>query len=173
MFYKPVEDWHNSVSSALLKEVAIFKQWSSSDTEVKTSNEKNRTARSEFLQNYLVVPAFFKKWKLHTENWNLKWKSDFGKQRRPREREGRFKGWRKKTPDGVQTMLRCWVIRVTLSISSSDKGLIARSSVGKCHVKINQSRSIRTEKHTYITKGVLSPSLLACISNFLFFFILL
>ena len=47
------------------------------------------------------------------------------------------------------------------SISSSDKGLIARSSVGKCHVKINQSQSIRTEKHTYIRRSVaLSPRML-------------
>ena len=61
MFYKPVEDWHNSVSSALLKEVAIFKQWSSSDTEVKTSNEKNRTARSEFLQKLPISTCFFLK----------------------------------------------------------------------------------------------------------------
>ena len=64
MFYKPVEDWHNSVSSALLKEVAIFKQWSSSDTEVKTSNEKNRTARSEFLQKLPSSTCFFLKMKV-------------------------------------------------------------------------------------------------------------
>ena len=72
----------------------------------------------------------------------------------------------KKTP--VQTILfsllhpslkpQMWAICMKRSISSSDKGLIARSSVGKCHVKINQSQSIRTEKHTYIRRSVaLSP----------------
>ena len=36
--------------------------------------------------------------------------------------------------------------------------VIPRSSVGKCHVKINQSQSIRTEKHTYLRRSVaLSP----------------
>ena len=73
-----------------------------------------------------------------------------------REHEGRFKGWGKKTP--IQTILfslfhpslkpQIWAICVTLSISSSDKGLIARSSVGQCHVKINQSQSIK-KAHTY------------------------
>ena len=83
-----------------------------------------------------------------------------------REHEGRFKGWGKKTP--IQTILfslfhpslkpQIWAICVTLSISSSDKGLIARSSVGQCHVKINQSQSIK--KHTYIRRSVaLSPLL--------------
>ena len=62
-----------------------------------------------------------------------------------------------------------WAICITPSISSSDKGLIARSSVGKRYVKINQSQSIRTEKRA----RVLSPSLLACISHFLFSCILL
>ena len=79
-----------------------------------------------------------------------------------REHEGRFKGLGKKTP--LQTILfslfhpslkpQIWAICVTLSISSSDKGLIARSSVGQCHVKINQSQSI---KKAHIYKSLCCP----------------
>ena len=70
-----------------------------------------------------------------------------------RGHEGRFKGLGKKTPTGRYcfryfTPHWIWAICVTLSISSSDKGLIARSSVGQCHVKINQSQSVK-KAHTY------------------------
>ena len=70
-----------------------------------------------------------------------------------------IKGWGKKTP--VQTILFSLLhpsLKPQIWESSSDKGLIPRSSVGKCHVKINQSQSIRTEKHTYIRRSVaISP----------------
>ena len=100
-------------------------------------------------------------------NLKLEVKVGCWKEKAPEKKKAdSIKGWGKKTP--VQTILfsllqpslkpQIWEICVTRSISSSDKGIIPRSSVGKCHVKINQSQSIRTEKHTYLRRSVaLSP----------------
>ena len=146
------EDWHNSISFALLIKISSgINQTQRS----KPPTKKNRTARSNFIQNqpylffFFLNGSYIPKIKIGSESLILGSKG-------AREHEGRFKGWGRKTP--VQTILfslfhpslkpQIWAICVERSISPSDKGLIARSRVNdKCHVKINQSQSIWKSTH--------------------------
>ena len=121
---------------------------------------KNRTERSKFLQKlpYLLLKkngSNIPKLKIGSESLML------GKQRRLRKRrqiqlraEGRKRLYKRYC---FRYFTPLWNPKYEKSVWRVQSVPLTKS-VGKCHVKINQSQSIRTEKHKYIRRFVaISP----------------
>ena len=171
MLDKLVEDWHNSISYALRKEKCqhLISSGINQTQRSKPPTKKNRKARSKLIQNLPYLFFFFSKMevtyrKLKLEVKVLCWEAEVLENMKA---DSRVEGGKRLNRrycfryfPPLWNPKYDWAICVKRSISSSDKGLIARSSTGKCHVKINQSQSIRTEKHPYIRRSVaISPRL--------------